>query len=271
MKRLRALGVSFLLIWLIGCRQSGSAALPGLEQVEAARIASITAQEQDGPGRRIDDPKTFQSFVEAMNDAEYDSAIFDIRPPDFAATVRMEDDALHVFSFWLKGDEPGLATKETYSGHYKLTDAAKAILSELFRNAAPLEREKDGDAVGPLPPELRVVVGDRIFAASLGGYCWKDACADVPSNEELAEKQKFHVLGTSGENVRLAFGTEPDEVSVMVSFPDEERPNESLKYDGSYFRLAAGAGEHLYIVQAKWPQGSASYVFKVEVEPSAKR
>ncbi|MFB9327448.1 hypothetical protein ACFFSY_16080 [Paenibacillus aurantiacus] len=275
MKRSRALGMVFLLIWLIGCQSSGNAGLPGLEQVDADHIVSISVAEENGPTRRIDDPKAIQSFISAISEAEHDMGELDIRAPDYRATVRMDDDALHVFSFWIKGEEPGLATKEAQDGHYKLTDAAKATLLILFQDAVPVEREKDGEAARPQPHGLNVVIGDQIFAAQLGGYCWADngmgVCADVPSNEELAEKQKFPALGTSGERVRLAFESEPDEVTVTASFPDEERPDESVEYGGSNFRLAAGEGKHLYIVQAKWPQGSVSYVFRVEVAAAAAR
>ncbi|WP_156417582.1 hypothetical protein [Paenibacillus etheri] len=57
-------------------------------------------------------------------------------------------------------------------------------------------------------------------------------------------------------------------IEVIASFPGEERPDEALSVEKNSFQLAAGSGRHLYIIQARWTQGSTSYVFEVECSAS---
>lgn len=86
----------------------------------------------------------------------------------------------------------------------------------------------------------------------------------MASNDQLVTKQNVHPKAASGDPVELDFSSAPEELTVMASFPADERPDETLSVNNGRFLLAAGSGKHLYIIDAKWPQGSASYVFEVE-------
>lgn len=130
------------------------------------------------------------------------------------------------------------------------------------------------DTANPQPPSVQVTVGGERFEAIQGSYCWNDngkgVCVDMASYDELVSKQKVHPKAISGDRVELEFSYAPKEIEVMASFPREERPDEALSVDKNSFQLAAGRGRHLYIIHARWPQGSASYVFEVECSVSKK-
>lgn len=130
------------------------------------------------------------------------------------------------------------------------------------------------DTANPQPPSVQVTVGGERFESIQGSYCWNDngkgVCVDMASYDELVSKQKVHPKAISGDRVELEFSYAPKEIEVMASFPREERPDEALSVDKNSFQLAAGRGRHLYIIHARWPQGSASYVFEVEGSVSKK-
>jgi len=122
------------------------------------------------------------------------------------------------------------------------------------------------------PPAVQVTVGGETFHAITGSYCWESEgtgfCADKASYGELIAKQNIHPKAGSGEPVELEFtaAAAPDELSVIASFPGEERPDEALTVEAGRFHLAAGSGKQLYIIHAQWPQGGSDYVFEVECE-----
>lgn len=158
-------------------------------------------------------------------------------------------------------------------GHYRLSDTSKKDLLDLFQSTFK-DKISSEDTANPQPPSVQVTVGGERFEAIQGSYCWNDngkgVCVDMASYDELVSKQKVHPKAISGDRVELEFSYAPKEIEVMASFPREERPDETLSVDKNSFQLAAGSGRHLYIIHARWPQGSASYVFEVECSVSKK-
>jgi hypothetical protein len=186
----------------------------------------------------------------------------------------MKDGISDEFSFWIAGSNSGLFIKSGQMGHYRLSDTSKKDLSDLFQATLKNDKNSPEDASSPQPPSVQVIVGGEQFDAIQGSYCWNDngtgVCADRAAYDQLVSKQQVHPKAISRDQVELNFSAMPKEIEVIASFPGEERPDEALSVENNNFKLAAGGGRHLYIIQARWPQGSVSYVFEVETSVSKK-
>lgn len=267
---------SFLLLCLTllfimglgGCTSSESKGNPeGQIKVEIQNIASIQILEADLPLATLSDVPSFEGFAQAITTAEYDRGQLDIAPRDYGVNVVMEDGTSEAFSVWILGANTGLFTKSGQSGHYRLSDNSKNDLLDLFKT--PIKESAPPSSDNDLqPPDLQVTAGGQQFEAIQGSYCWNNEgtgrCVDMASYEQLVTKQIVHPKAVSGDPVELKFSSAPEELTVMASFPEDERPDEAVEFQNGRFFLAAGGGKHLYIIHAKWLQGSASYVFEVK-------
>ncbi|MEK4193407.1 hypothetical protein NYE59_10065 [Paenibacillus sp. FSL L8-0323] len=269
------LALTLLFIGLVGCGNTGNE-IKQADQIEldANNIVSINLIERKQPMATISDTSSFERFVQAITTAEYDRGQLDIAPSDYRTTVNMKDGISYEFSFWIVGSNNGLLIKSGQMGHYRLSDTSKKDLLDLFQSTFNEDKNSSEDTVNPQPPSVQVTVGGEQFEAIQGSYCWNDngkgVCVDIASNVELVSIQKVHPKAISGDQVELEFSYAPKEMEVMASFPGEERPDEALSVDKNSFQLAAGSGRHLYIIHARWPQGSASYVFEVQCSVSKK-
>ncbi|MEK4999109.1 hypothetical protein [Paenibacillus sp. FSL H7-0918] len=268
------LTITLLFIGLVGCGNTGNEVKQaGQIELDANNIVSINLIEKKQPMATIPDPSSFERFVQAITTAEYDRGQLDIAPSDYSTTVNMKDGISYEFSFWIGGSNSGLLIKSGQMGHYRLSDTSKKDLLDLFQSTFK-DKISSEDTANPQPPSVQVTVGGERFEAIQGSYCWNDngkgVCVDMASYDELVSKQKVHPKAISGDRVELEFSSAPKEIEVMASFPREERPDEALSVDKNSFQLAAGRGRHLYIIHARWPQGSASYVFEVEGSVSKK-
>ncbi|WP_340034234.1 hypothetical protein [Paenibacillus sp. FSL H3-0302] len=268
------LTITLLFIGLVGCGNTGNEVKQaGQIELDANNIVSINLIEKKQPMATISDPSSFERFVQAITTAEYDRGQLDIASSDYSTTVNMKDGISYEFSFWIGGSNSGLLIKSGQMGHYRLSDTSKKDLLDLFQSTFK-DKISTEDTANPQPPSVQVTVGGERFEAIQGSYCWNDngkgVCVDMASYDELVSKQKVHPKAISGDRVELEFSYAPKEIEVMASFPREERPDETLSVDKNSFQLAAGSGRHLYIIHARWPQGSASYVFEVEGSVSKK-
>ncbi|WP_405169161.1 hypothetical protein [Paenibacillus sp. FSL H3-0286] len=268
------LTITLLFIGLVGCGNTGNEVKQaGQIELDANNIVSINLIEKKQPMDTISDPSSFERFVQAITTAEYDRGQLDIAPSDYSTTVNMKDGISYEFSFWIGGSNSGLLIKSGQMGHYRLSDTSKKDLLDLFQSTFK-DKISSEDTANPQPPSVQVTVGGERFEAIQGSYCWNDngkgVCVDKASYDELVSKQKVHPKAISGDRVELEFSYAPKEIEVMASFPREERPDETLSVDKNSFQLATGSGRHLYIIHARWPQGSASYVFEVECSVSKK-
>lgn len=261
--------IMLLLIGLVGC-SSTETTIKQEDQVEmdAQNILSIRLMEDDQPSVYITELPSLDRFVQAITTAEYDEEQLDIAARDYGTTVIMKDDTSYDFSFWIAGSSTGLFTKSGHNGHYRLLETSNKDLSDLFHSATKKDLIPTSNVNNPQPPSVQVTVGGEQFKAIQGSYCWKTEntgqCVDKASYDELVTKQKIQPTAVSGDPVELEFSSVPETLSVMASFPGDERPNEALSVHNGRFYLAAGSGRHVYIIDARWPQGSASYVFEVE-------
>jgi hypothetical protein len=261
--------ITLLFIGLVGCGNTGTEVKQaGQIKLDAQNIVSINLIEKDQPVSTISGASSFERFVQAITTAEYDRGQLDIAPSDYRTTVNMKDGISYEFSFWIVGSNNGLLIKSGQMGHYRLSDTSKKDLLDLFQEAFKKDKNSPEDTVKAQPPSVQVTVGGEQFDAIQGSYCWNDngkgVCVDMASYDQLVSKQKVHPKATSRDQVELKFSSAPKEIEVIASFPGEERPDEALSVEKNSFQLAAGSGRHLYIIQARWTQGSTSYVFEVE-------
>ena len=265
--------ITLLFIGLIGCGNTRTEVKQSNQiELDAQNIVSINLIEKDQPVTTISEASSLKRFVQAITAAEYDKGQLDIAPSDYRTTVNMKDGISYEFSFWIVGSNSGLLIKSGQTGHYRLSDISKKDLLDLFQSTIKEDKNSPADTTNPRPPNVQVTVGDEQFDAIQGSYCWNDngkgVCVDMASYDQLVTKQKVHPKAISRDQVELKFSSAPKEIEVVASFPGEERPDEALSVENNSFQLAAGSGKHLYIIQARWPQGSASYVFEVECSVS---
>lgn len=267
--------ITLLLIGLVGCGNTRTEVKQTSQiELDAQNIVSINLIEKDQPVATISEVSSFERFVQAITTAEYDKGQLDIAPSDYRTTVNMKDGRSYELSFWIVGSNNGLLIKSGQMGHYRLSDSSKKDLLDLFQSTTKEDKNNPADATDLQPPSVQITVGGEQFDAIQGSYCWNDngkgVCVDMASYDQLINKQKVHPKAISHDQVELKFSTAPKEIEVIASFPGEERPDEALSVENNSFQLAAGSGRHLYIIQARWPQGSVSYVFEVECSVSKK-
>lgn len=267
--------ITLLFMGLISCGSAGTEVRQeGQIELDAQNIVSINLIEKDQPVATISEASVFKRFVQAITAAEYDKGQLDIAPNDYRTTVNMKDGISYEFSFWIVGSNSGLLIKSGQMGHYRLSDTSKKDLLDLFQSTVKEDKNSPTDTTNPQPPNVQVTVGGEQFDAIQGSYCWNDngkgVCVDMASYDQLVSTQKVHPKAISRDQVELKFSSAPKEIEVIASFPGEERPDEALSVEKNRFQLAAGSGKHLYIIQARWSQGSASYVFEVECSVSKK-
>ncbi|MGP4073560.1 hypothetical protein ACTWQB_13505 [Piscibacillus sp. B03] len=113
------------------------------------------------------------------------------------------------------------------------------------------------------PPQLTVKLGGESLKAKRGVYSWSEGGAGI----EASSEDPINILKSSDPHpvnqetvIKLDFESEPDDYEVKI-WHDPGLIERVLDFD-----LSLQQGEVVYEVLAHWPQGKASYAFKVLVE-----
>ena len=117
------------------------------------------------------------------------------------------------------------------------------------------------------PPTLTIDVGEETLMPTLGTYSWRVEHDDgtgtavesdsLPPPESVNSENSLQV--EVGMKVKLNFDIQPDRYTVRI-WDDENIVSSSDKV------VISGKGQVIYEVLAHWEQGTASYVFALNVE-----
>lgn len=118
------------------------------------------------------------------------------------------------------------------------------------------------------PPSLFVKADGKSMAVYEGSYCWesfgKGECVSTGGPADLIEEDKPPAVSAQSE-VTLSFSEKPDELHVTC-----EGSMERIKITGengkASFALPDEPGVHVYTAAGRWEQGSAVYMFQVQVD-----
>jgi len=114
------------------------------------------------------------------------------------------------------------------------------------------------------PPSTNLVVAGEAHQTAPASYCWKSTCVDTVGGEELLQIRGVdHVPVALGERVSLKFdGQIPVGVNLLQSTSVGER---SVIVDELAFNAPKERGTHYYHLDLSFPDGSATYVFALDV------
>lgn len=196
MKKILLFAVTFILIGLVGCESAETVVQNGLGQMNAGNIVSITLKEDDKQSVKITEASSF-IFVQAITAAEFDTGQLDIAAPDYGTTVEMKDGTSHKFSFWIIGGNTGLFIKSGQNGHYRLPDASKKDLLELFQSASK---------AGMSPPSMAELQVDKIQQITIMES--NNGNSELPTKTlaVLVDKNEFHAFSDAIKNAQIATG-----------------------------------------------------------------
>lgn len=118
------------------------------------------------------------------------------------------------------------------------------------------------------PPPISVKIDGQPIWTVRGSSCWQvdgeDRCVDKLSPaEQLASSPA--VTRAWGAQISISFATAPTEMAVYLVQNGDSEPV-TLAPDGTFPLTPEKPDDYLYEVEAKWPEGSGTYGFKVEVE-----
>lgn len=120
------------------------------------------------------------------------------------------------------------------------------------------------------PPSLKISVDGKDFMAAMNGFQWsyfdgeEDAIATIEAEtvgaEALLENRKAPAVNADSI-IELQFKEEPltYQVNVLDSFYNSDREQTNVVLEGR-------SGRTVYEVKATWEQGTAYYVFSLDVE-----
>lgn len=129
---------------------------------------------------------------------------------------------------------------------------------------------QSGALAQPRPPALTVLAGAAVVPVLQGSYCWKEGnrgvCGDTPAPPELVQYMgTVPAVVTAGAPVQLRFARPPEPGSLGANHWVNGQPQPVPLDAGGRLPAPAAPGVYVYDVSARWPQGSASYVFVIEV------
>ncbi|MDF2630621.1 MAG: hypothetical protein K0R39_4452 [Symbiobacteriaceae bacterium] len=110
------------------------------------------------------------------------------------------------------------------------------------------------------PPVPTIKAGETLIPAVLSTHCWTTRCADYPYPPD-------HLRSIGYQPV-----TVPGGATLTVTFPGNlVTPPTIHRWDGStatpsVLVIPPESGIYTYDVGARWKQGSAAYIFQVEVK-----
>jgi hypothetical protein len=118
------------------------------------------------------------------------------------------------------------------------------------------------------PPLPIITAGGEEIEVAQGSYCWSgpnnSSCVDMISPPEIIKHQGIQPVIVSPESeVKIQFHEEPKESGGSRWLSNEN--TESVPIRDNVFLLPKEKGVYVYDIFGHWEQGSASYVFVVEV------
>lgn len=124
------------------------------------------------------------------------------------------------------------------------------------------------NASNPEPPALTIHADRIMFSPVLGTYSWSvdngDGTYDGIEADSAAPPELVRMTDpiqvTEDTTITLDFEEEPDSYTVRIWDEDNTILSSSDDVDLS------GEGEVFYEVWARWPQGTASYAFSLDIE-----
>jgi hypothetical protein len=121
------------------------------------------------------------------------------------------------------------------------------------------------------PPQIRLEAGGSFVEGYLGGYCWASGtepaiCVD-PLRPVFEQEPALQV----GSSIRLQLDQPlPDKLTLTLrsgGLSGNDVVSESVPVKGTMeWRPTVDPGEYILVVAGTWPQGDASYRFKVALE-----
>ncbi len=124
-----------------------------------------------------------------------------------------------------------------------------------------------GTLEGQKPPQLQLIIEDRVEQAVLGTYCWGNQCEDALPPKEIVENISKVQPNT---RVQLKIGV-PLPTDVELTEVVEDQQTITLKIEEQSFIAPSKPGTYYYNYSAWWKvdgavQGDAHYAFALEVE-----
>ncbi|GGD89591.1 hypothetical protein [Paenibacillus nasutitermitis] len=225
MRKCLIIMMALILIALFGCESRGIDD-KGPGQIEARNIASITLTEKDSESVTLTETSSFERFVQATTGAEYDESKLDIAAPDYGATVEMKDGTNHQYSFWIVGDNTGLFTKSGQNGYYRMADASKKDLLDLFK-------------VNLNPPTMSELQVDGIQQITIMESNNGNAELQTKALAVLVDKNEFHAFSDAIKHAKLATG------NIIAIGADYDF---IVEFASSQQRLSYWNGKHLKMI-----------------------
>lgn len=123
------------------------------------------------------------------------------------------------------------------------------------------------------PPEIQLVLSDdALLYSETGSYDWEEKNGDTVESVSVKADAPT-VIGSRMDAVvldpkeKVAINFDSDSVPtlfVFVHFEDENK--EEVALEGNTIILPSEKGLYIYEVVGEWPEGSASYIFVVEIK-----
>ena len=127
------------------------------------------------------------------------------------------------------------------------------------------------ELAGGNPPETFIEVGDNMYEAKLGTYCWKNRCVDTVGPMDMLEGQQ-PIQVKPGETITIVmdYKPQPTEFHVIQVTEDEEV---EVDFQNHRFTAPTEEGVYYYSYDVWWldeqeenvSHGDAFYAFAVEV------
>lgn len=123
------------------------------------------------------------------------------------------------------------------------------------------------------PPEIQLALtDDALLYSEHGAYNWTERNGDTEESVSV-EADTPTVIGARmdavelkpEEKVTLSFDWDSvPELKVFVHFEDGN--TEEVALEGNTLVLPSDIGRYIYEVNGEWPEGTASYIFVVEIK-----
>jgi hypothetical protein len=121
------------------------------------------------------------------------------------------------------------------------------------------------------PPQIRLEAGSSFVEGYQGGYCWASGTEPAVCVDPLRPVFEQEAALQVGQSIHLQLDQPlPDSLTLTLrsgGLSGNDVVSESVPVESSVeWRPAVDPGEYILIVAGKWPQGDASYMFKVALK-----
>jgi hypothetical protein len=121
------------------------------------------------------------------------------------------------------------------------------------------------------PPQIRLAAGGSFVEGYQGGYCWASGSDPAICVDPLRPVFEQEAALQVGSSIRLQLDQPlPDKLTLTLrsgGLSGNDVVSESVPVEGTVeWSPAVDLGEYILVVAGTWPQGDASYMFKVALE-----